>query len=317
MTGTVLAAGTVVWRRVLLPAGGEEIMVLLVHRTKQRDVSLPKGKLDRGESMPQAAVRETREETGLAVVLGANLGTIDYTLPNGAKKTVQYWAAEATEAAVQASTFVPNKEIAAIEWLPLKKVSKRLSYPADRELFSVFERLAARDAIDTFAVILLRHAKAVPRSEAQPEDRLRPLADAGEEQAENLVPSLAAFGPARLLSSNAERCMRTVAPIAHHLHKAVRVYEGLSQDAWEAGEQEELRQVVGKVIRRGKNTVLCTHQPVLPDVARELALATGSLPGAYLREATQLPPAGFSVFHFSRRNPGAGILSVEVYPVEH
>lgn len=317
MNRELLAAGTVCWRRVTLPGGDEEIMVLLVHRTKQRDVSFPKGKLDRGESMPQAAVRETLEETGLTVVLGANLGTIHYTLPSGGEKTVQYWAAEATEESVQASRFVPNKEIAALEWLPLKKVAKNLSYAADRELFSVFERLAARDAIDTFTVILLRHAKAVPRSEAQPEDRLRPLADTGEEQAENLVPSLAAFGPARILSSSAERCMRTVAPLAHHLRKGVRVHEGLSQDAWEAGEQEELRQVVGKVIRRGKNTVLCTHQPVLPDVARELVLATGSLPGGYLREATQLPPGGFSVFHFSKRHPGAGILSVEVYPVEH
>ena len=65
-------------------------MVLLVHRTKQRDVSFPKGKLDRGESMPQAAARETREETGLTVSLGSNLGTIDYTLPDGREKTVQY-----------------------------------------------------------------------------------------------------------------------------------------------------------------------------------------------------------------------------------
>lgn len=291
-------------------------MVLLVHRTKQRDVSLPKGKLDPGESMPQAAVRETLEETGLAVTLGANLGTINYTLPNGVEKTVQYWAAEVTEDAVQTSTFVPNKEIAALEWLPLKKVAKRLSYPADRELFAVFERLAARDAIDTFAVILLRHAKAMPRSEAHPEDRLRPLAEAGDQQAKKLVPSLAAFGPSRLLSSSAERCMRTVAPLAHSLRKAVRVHEGLSQDAWDAGEQDELRKVVGKVIRRGKNALLCSHQPVLPDIGRELALATGSLPGAYLRAATQLPPGGFSVFHFSRRHPGAGILAVEVYPVE-
>lgn len=317
MSEPVLAAGTVCWRRVQLPDGGEEIMVLLVHRTKQRDVSLPKGKLDPGESMPQAAVRETREETGIAVSLGANLGTINYELPGGGAKTVQYWAAEATEAAIQASTFVPNKEIAALEWQPVKKVAKRLSYDADRELFSVFERLVERDAIDTFSVILLRHAKAVPRSEAHTKDRLRLLTDTGEEQAENLVPTLAAFGPLRLLSSSAERCMRTVTPIAHHLHKAVRVYEGLTQDAWEKGATEQLRRLVGKVIRRGKNTVLCTHQPLLPEVARELSLATGSLPGAYLRKATQLPPGGLSVFHFSKRHPGAGILSVEVYPFEH
>ncbi|MBU3994894.1 MAG: NUDIX hydrolase, partial [Actinobacteria bacterium] len=72
----------------------------------------------------------------------------------------------------------------------------------------------------------------------------------------------------------------------------------------------------GKVVRKGKNTVICTHRPVLPDAARELALATGSLPGDYLREAAALPTAGFSIFHLSRRYPGAGILGVEMYPIK-
>lgn len=311
MSGTVFAAGTVCWRRV-----DDGIMVLLVHRTKQRDVSFPKGKLDPGESMPQAAVRETLEETGLAVALGANLGVIHYALPNGDAKTVQYWAAEATESAVQVSTFVPNDEIAALEWLPLSKARKRLSYEADREIFDVFASLAERDAIDTYSVILLRHAKAEPRSDRFPEDRLRPLSDAGEDQAENIVPTLEAFQPARIHSSNAERCMRTVAPLAHHLRKTIRVNEGLSQDAWEAGDTAELRAIIGKIVRKGKSAVVCTHRPVLPEAVRELALATGSLPGDYLREAAELPPGGFSVFHFSRKYPGSGILGVETYPVK-
>jgi 8-oxo-dGTP diphosphatase len=312
MRRDILAAGTVCWRRV-----GDELMVLLVHRTKQRDVSFPKGKLDKGESMPQAAARETLEETGIAVSLGANLGTIHYTLPTGGEKTVQYWAAEVTEEAVHASTFKPNDEISALEWVPLARVQKRLSYRADRELFAVFARLAERDAVDTFSVILLRHAKAEARSAAWPLDRLRPLSDTGEHQAETLVPMLEAFGPQRILSSTAERCMRTVAPLAHHLRKTVRAQEGLSQDAWDTGDTSELRRAIGKVVRKGKNTVICTHRPVLPDAVRELALATGSLPGDYLREAAELPPGAFSVFHFSRKNPGAGILGVETYPIKH
>lgn len=317
MSDPILAAGTVCWRRVTSEEGAERIMVLLVHRTKQKDVSLPKGKLDPGESMPQAAVRETLEETGLRVSLGINIGTINYELPNGnAHKTVQYWAAEVTEAAVQASTFKPNSEIAALEWAPIDKVASLLSYKADRDLFKVFMRLAKRDAIDTFSVILLRHAKAEPRSDAWPKDRLRPLSGMGEDQAETLVPTLEAFGPVRILSSNAERCMRTVAPLAHHLHKTIRVNEGLSQDAWDEGETGELRSIMGKVVRKTKSTVICSHRPVLPDAARELALATGSLPGAYLEDAVTLPPGGFSVFHLSRKHPGAGILSVETYPMK-
>lgn len=316
MKKPVLAAGTVCFRRVN-DATGERIMVLLVHRTKQRDVSFPKGKLDPGESMPQAAVRETLEETGLAITLGSNLGTITYTLPDDREKTVQYWVAEVSEAAVHASTFRPNGEISALEWVPLEEVNDRLSYKADRKLYRVFTRLAERDAIDTFSVILLRHAKAEPRSEAFPVDHERPLAEAGENQAETLVPILESFGPKRIYSSTATRCMHTVAPLSEHLEKQIRAREGLSQDAWDAGESDELRRIIGKVVRRRKNAVLCTHRPVLPDVARELALATGSLPGDYLREAAELPPGGFSVFHFSRKHPGAGILSVETYPIKH
>lgn len=318
MTDPILAAGTVCWRRVPDPNGGERLMVLLIHRTKQKDVSFPKGKLDPGETMPQAAVRETLEETGLSVRLGVNLGTITYQLPDGGdRKTVQYWAAEVTEDSVQASTFRPNNEVAALEWVPLADAKKKLTYKADREMFGVFTKLVERGAIETFAVILLRHAKAESRSDAWPTDRLRPLSDFGEEQAETIVPTLEAFGPVRLHSSNAERCMRTIAPLAHHMRKTVRVNEGLSQDAWNTGDTGELRTVIGKLVRKAKSAVICTHRPVLPEAAREVALATGSLPGDYLDEAAALPPGGFSVFHLSRSNPGRGILCVETYPLKH
>lgn len=313
----VWAAGTICYRRVITESGDEQLMVLLIHRTKQKDVSFPKGKLDPGESMPQAAVRETLEETGIAVHLGVNLGTITYQLPSGdERKTVQYWAAEATEAAIAVSQFRPNSEIEALEWVPARQAKKRLSYRADRELFEVFLTLCDTGALDTFAIVLLRHAKAESRSDIWPIDRLRPLADRGEQQAETLVATLEAFGPSRIVSSSAERCMRTVTPLAQHLGKTIRVNEGLSQDHWNTGDTSDLRRAIGKVVRKGKTTVICTHRPVLPDAAREIALATGSLPGAYLDEATALPPAGFSVFHLSRTHPGRGILGVETYPLK-
>ena len=316
MSTEILAAGTVCWRRVPTPAG-EQLHVLLIHRTKQRDVSFPKGKLDPGESMPEAAVRETREETGLGVTLGVNLGTIHYELSGGRRKTVQYWAAEVTGAAALASTFTPNNEVQALEWVPASAARARLSYRADRELYDVFLRLAEHELLDTFSVTLLRHAKAEPRGDGAPVDHLRGLTDAGELQARTLVPILACFGPKRIRSSSARRCLETVAPLAAHLDKRVRVSEALSQDFWDAGDLAETRRLMGKIITRGKSTIVCSHRPVLPDLARELVLATGSVPGDYLSEATALPPGGFSVFHFSRTRPGAGILAVETYPLKH
>lgn len=289
-------------------------MVLLIHRTKQKDVSFPKGKLDPGETMPQAAVREVEEETGLRVALGANLGRIHYAIAVDTQKTVQYWAAQITEVAVRNSTFVPNDEVEALEWVALKKAHKRLSYQQDKDILEVFKRLIEHNALETFSVILLRHAKAEPRSEEFPEDRLRPLSQVGSVQAQFLGSTLAAFGPERIVSSVAERCMRTVAPTAKELGKSIRAKDALSQDSWDEG-MADVRSVIGKIVRKGKTAIVCSHRPVLPDLARELALATGSLPGDYLDDAAALPPGGFSVFHLSKTNPSAGIISVETYPM--
>lgn len=317
MAKTVFAAGTIPWRRVRDASGREQVFVLLIHRRKQRDVSFPKGKLDAGESMPQAAVRETREETGLRVALGASLGTIHYELPNGSEKVVQYWAAEVAPKTALASTFKPNSEVQALEWVPAKSARKMLSYQADRELFDVFLEFAGPDLLETFSITLLRHAKALPLSDEHPVDHLRPLSETGERQAETLVPILRSWAPKRIYSSTALRCLSTVAPLSERIDKRVRADEALSQDFWDAGDLHLTRRLVGKIISRGKSTVICSHQPVLPDIARELMLASGSVPGQYVMDAAQLPPAGFSVFHFSRQRPGAGILGVESYPLKH
>ena len=79
--GDVLAAGAVVIRKDA---------VLLVHRPRYGDWSFPKGKLDRGELAPVAAVREVLEETGVRVRLGTPLASQRY--PAGSRiKTVSYW----------------------------------------------------------------------------------------------------------------------------------------------------------------------------------------------------------------------------------
>lgn len=316
MGKTVYAAGTIPWRWVPVNNGSARLMVLLIHRTKQRDVTFPKGKLEAGESMPQAAVRETKEETGLGISLGVSLGTIHYDLPSGGEKVVQYWAAEVSQKVALASMFKPNREIQALEWVLASEARERLSYEDDRELFDVFLRLAEHDLLDTFSVTLLRHAKAEPRGEDFPVDHRRPLSDTGETQADALAPILACFKPKRIYSSTALRCLSTVAPLAKLRGKKVKERESLSQDFWDDGDLTDTRKLIGKVVKRGRSVVLCSHRPVLPDLARELMLASGSLPGPYLEEAAALPPAGFSVFHFSRSRPGAGILGVETYPLK-
>lgn len=308
MTETaVYAAGGVVWRIV-----DGKLKILLIHRTKYRDLTLPKGKVEPGEMLAETAVREIREETGIAVRLGPPVGVSRYRMPSKKQKIVHYWAAEATDLAIRMSSFVPNKEIAAIEWVGLKKARSRLSYPVDIEIVEEFVRLVDDRAIDTFPLIVLRHAKAVSRDEWDGEDAARPLSPRGKKQSQAIVGPLLAFGVRRIVSSDAERCVRTVNPVASAISKRVDRTRLLSQDAWEQG-TSDVRTVVGDRVRARKPVVLCSHGPVLPDLLSEIALATGTLRGSYLGSASALETGAFSVVHLPRANPGAGIVAIETH----
>ena len=74
MTPAIVAAGGVVWRRDI----EGEIEVLLVHRPRYDDWSLPKGKLEEGEALISCAYREILEETGLSIKLGPYVDSVEY-----------------------------------------------------------------------------------------------------------------------------------------------------------------------------------------------------------------------------------------------
>jgi 8-oxo-dGTP diphosphatase len=303
----VYAAGAVVWRLV-----DGKLRILLIHRTKYRDVTLPKGKVDPGEMLAETAVREVHEETGIRVSLGVSVGVSRYLLASQKQKVVHYWAAEATDVAIRESTFVPNREIAALEWVSVKKARARLSYPVDLEILDFFAKLVDDGVLRTFPVIALRHAKATPRSEWDGSDASRPLTDRGRKQAKSIVGPLRAFGVRRIVSSDAVRCVQTVTPLARALDRKIVKTEKISQDAWEDGDSD-LRSVVGRRIRAGKPAVVCSHGPVLPGLLSEIALATGTIQGSYLSSASDLEPAAFSVVHLSATNPGSGIIAIETH----
>jgi 8-oxo-dGTP diphosphatase len=304
---TVYAAGAVCWRET-----DGKIFVLVIHRPVHKDISLPKGKVDPGESLPQTAVREIAEETGLGVTLGVPLGVTNYTMPNGREKVVHYWAAEVTDEAVRASTFVPNTEVAGLEWLPIKKAAAALSYERDAEMLERFRMLVDDGVTRTFALIALRHAKAVPPYQFDGPDADRPLTERGRGEALSIVPSLLAFGPHKIVSSTARRCRQTVAPLARALGRAVKKTDLISQDAYESGDSD-IQAVIGKRVRKRETVVLCSHGPVLPDIVREVALATGTAPAATISRSGDLPVAGFSVIHLSVDRPGSGIIAIETH----
>jgi 8-oxo-dGTP pyrophosphatase MutT (NUDIX family) len=125
MTAEVNAAGGVVYRRAA--EGGVE--VALVHRPRYDDWSLPKGKLDPGESFEDAARREVEEETGMRCELGDEVGQTTYRDRKDREKLVRYWAMEACE-----GEFEPNDEVDDLRWVPIGEAPALLSYDFDREL---------------------------------------------------------------------------------------------------------------------------------------------------------------------------------------
>jgi len=307
VTTAVYAAGAVCWRLI-----DGKLHVLVIHRTVYGDVTIPKGKVDPGESLPRTAVREIAEETGLEVALGVPLGVSRYPMPSGREKIVHYWAAEVSERAVQRSTFKPNAEVAALEWVTIKRARGYLSYEPDREILDNFAKLVQQEVTSTFALLLVRHGKAIGRGAWKGPDAARPLAERGVAQAANLVDTLTAWAPKRIVSSPAVRCVTTVAPLAAATGIEIKRDAGISQDAWESG-KAEIRRVVGKRVRSDKSAVICGHGPVFPEIIREIALATATPLGSYVTDAAGLEPGAFSVVHLSSTNSGSGIIAIETH----
>jgi 8-oxo-dGTP diphosphatase len=303
----VLAAGAVCWRSV-----DGKARVLLVHRAAHADVSLPKGKLDPGETLPQTAKREIQEETGLTVTLGAPLGKVEYVLPSGRDKVVHYWSAEVDDHALELATFVPNDEIASLEWVSLARARKKLSYSHDIDILDRFEKRFDEGRARTFAIIALRHGKAVPGELWDGPDSTRPLMQRGNDQALSVASAIAAFSPAKLVSSTAVRCLSTIAPLAGYLGMPVKESAGISQDAYETGDAS-VSTIVHKRLAKHVTAVLCSHGPVLPEILAEVARQTNTIPDAALRRAAMLATAEYAVVHISTEHPMSGIVAVETH----
>lgn len=252
------AAGGLVWRKRSGPSRTEpRIEVLVIHRPSYDDWTFPKGKTDPGETLQVTAVREIGEETGLRVRLGHPLQDISYPI-GGGTKLVAYWCARAI-GADEADPFVPNKEVDEIRWVGMRDAATLLTYSHDRELLETFRELRERQAHRTRTLIVLRHAKAVPRS-ADLDDLERPLTSAGAARAKELVPQLAAYGIRRVVSSPAIRCAQTVEPYAHSISTFLEIDDRISEDTRAA----QVERSLSSLLDRKKPVVLCTHRPTLP-----------------------------------------------------
>jgi 8-oxo-dGTP diphosphatase len=120
----LVAAGGLLWRRTLR---GRRLAV--IHRSRYGDWTLPKGKLQPGESTRDAAVREVREETGCEARISSFAGTVCYEV-SGRPKLVLFWQMEAGSC----GDFSPDEEVARVVWLAPARALRRLDHEGERDL---------------------------------------------------------------------------------------------------------------------------------------------------------------------------------------
>ncbi len=285
----VAAAGTVVLR----PVTDGEPEVLLVHRPRYNDWSLPKGKIDADEYLAGCAVRETFEETAVGVRLGMPLDQITYPV-NGGTKTVSYWLAHAVSEGIHK----PDEEVDEVLWLPASEAMEQVTYDDERPLITQALELPGK----TTPLVIVRHAKAMLRVNWTGRDRARTLNERGRRQSRLLVPLLEAFGVGRLASSTAVRCTKTLQPYAKAHRLEVEGWSTLTEEEGEKSPKAVLtltKRLAHEAVESGIPLAICGHRPVLPLMLEALGIPARSLqPGAVI------------VAHL---DPSATVLAVEIH----
>ncbi len=257
MIPAIIAAGGVLWRKNI----EGEIEVLLVHRPRYDDWSLPKGKVEEGEALISCAYRELLEETGLSIKLGPYVGSVEYYVPDGLKR-VDYWSASLID---DRSTFHPNEEVDQIIWLDLQSAAIRATRDSDREILVRF----SETPYDSSALIMLRHGKALERTEWQGEDEDRPLQLVGQLQSKRMLSLYQVYGLEEIHTSDAVRCLDTVALMAKSLQITPTITNAVSEYTYRKNKEKAI-EYAKELIKKKKQVILCSHNPVLPRMMEKL-----------------------------------------------
>ena len=306
----VVAAGALLWR---VEKG--ELKIAIIHRSRYNDWSWPKGKLDKGETIAQAAVREIREETGLKISLGVHLAEINYQLPSGVNKEVHYWAAQVSDKALANSKFKPSEEVAKVDWKTPAQARKLLSYEFDYVPLNNLIALYDAGLLQTKPLIILRHAKAMARGDWKEgkavDDGRRPLHEFGRQQAKALIPTLSAFGPKLVVTSPWKRCKDTVIPFANKKKLALVERHQLSE-LGNAKRPSRTSDIVDDYLLKDKSVVICSHRPSLPTILKTISgFAPLSLRKS-INDAATLRPGQMLVAHINRTGKKPRVVAIEL-----
>ncbi|WP_372237667.1 NUDIX hydrolase [Rothia nasimurium] len=297
-----------IWRR-----HHDQVQVLIIHRPRYDDWSWPKGKQDPGETLPETAVREIREEVGLTVILGAPLAVTAYEV-KGKSKEVYYWAAEAP---VGQKAAADEGEVDKLRWVSPKQARAMLTNSTDKEPLDALLRLEKEQNLRTRPVIVVRHAKAKPRASWAGAEGERSLAATGKRQALAVGRLLEAWAPERIISSPWVRCMQTVYPYSKAFGISIKEKRALTE-AHHARSPKQTRKVVESLFeKRDKSVVLCTHRPVLPTVLEVFGGQLGKRLRPHLPTSDPyLKPGEMWVLQVSVAHPKAVISLEQIKPFD-
>ncbi|HVT65576.1 MAG TPA: NUDIX hydrolase [Mycobacteriales bacterium] len=279
------AAGGVLWR----PAtGGAGIEVALVHRPKYDDWSIPKGKLTAGEHPIIGALREVEEETGHTAEPGRPLGEIHY-LKDGMPKRVRYWAMRMTGGGFEA-----NDEVDQLMWLPPREARKHLYPERDQGILADVDF----ELVSTRPCIVVRHASAGERATWAGDDRERPLDALGEEQAEALIPLLAAYRIQRVLSADVLRCLETIGPYAGEARLTVESEPLLSETGYAQQPDLAVERLIA-MLSSHVPSVVCSQGKTIPGLVTAACATLNAKPP----DDPTLRKAGLFVLHLHAADP--------------
>jgi 8-oxo-(d)GTP phosphatase len=262
------AGGAVVWRPDPEDPTGRTVQIALVHRPRYDDWSLPKGKLEPGESTRTAAAREVAEETGFRIKLGRHLRQVRYHVshPREARKFVEYYAGRALE-----GRFEPNDEVDELRWCSPEAAAEVLSYAHDNDVVSAFTALPA----ELTTVLLVRHAKAGSRREWDGPDEDRPLSANGWHQVPPIRALAGLYGADRVYSAPLVRCEQTVAEIAADAGVQVLSEPLMSEKGY--AEERAVERLL-EIAAGGGTAVVCSQGKVIPDLVSRVAGVAGAVP---------------------------------------
>jgi len=251
----IRAAGALLWREV----DSRNLEIALIHRPRYDDWSLPKGKIEGGETALQCAYREVFEETGIKASLTRQLGTVEYE-ESGELKRVIFWSAHCS---LDTGTFVVNEEVDELVWFTPEDALVKATHDSDRQIIDSFQAQEPR----TDTLIILRHTKALERGDWDEVDSERTLNEVGFDQAQLLIKHLEPFAIDEVYTSNYTRCVQTVTPLSHSRGLTITQVPSLNEETFENDPQRSVA-FANALKQDEKNILICSHNPVIPTMLR-------------------------------------------------